>query len=363
LIELLVVIAIIAVLIALLLPAVQSAREAARRAQCVNNLKQIGLAAHNYLSQQNVFPPLVQNRSGMLWAKGIQDHWPLDWTASLLPQMEQSPLYNALNWSFGAANGSMPWNTTVLKTMVASLTCPSESIRVPTNQWGWKSYVGNVGGPACVSVFDGAMVALRSDPGDFPGFSTADGLQNSNCSVFGIEGMMDGTSNTAMFSETLVGTGPVGNTVTLATARRKSTYLFPSGLTIQANLGVNGAQQALQFVNTCKSLPGTTPGYGGLAPANGNFWISGHVGSTLMYDAYNHWLPPNAAGCYNAADGNTGGWGNPLDGVPPSSNHPGGVNIAFADGSVKFIKDTISPPTWWAIGTRSGGEVVSSDAY
>jgi prepilin-type processing-associated H-X9-DG protein len=155
----------------------------------------------------------------------------------------------------------------------------------------------------------------------------------------------------------------VGNTVTMATARRKPTYLFVSGLNIGPNLGATGAQQAMQFVTTCKGLPGSTPGFGNLAPANGNFWISGHVGSTLMYDAYNHWLTPNSAGCYNAYDQNTGGWGNPVDGIPPSSNHPGGVNVTFADGSVKFIKDSISVPTWWALGTRAGGKVISSDAY
>src|SRR5262245_19681559 len=99
LIELLVVIAIIAVLIALLLPAVQAAREAARRAQCINNLKQIGLAMHNYTSQQDVFPPQVQNGGATsVWGTPYFDPWPLDWTASILSQMEQQPMYNSLNF-------------------------------------------------------------------------------------------------------------------------------------------------------------------------------------------------------------------------------------------------------------------------
>jgi prepilin-type N-terminal cleavage/methylation domain-containing protein len=103
LIELLVVIAIIAVLIALLLPAVQAAREAARRAQCVNNLKQLSLAMHNYISQQDVFPPVVQMGGLAVWSNfggATFDPWPLDWTASVLPQMEQTPMYNALNFTF-----------------------------------------------------------------------------------------------------------------------------------------------------------------------------------------------------------------------------------------------------------------------
>src|SRR5580693_7937598 len=98
LIELLVVIAIIAVLIALLLPAVQAAREAARRAQCTNNLKQLGLAVQNYLSQQNCFPPMLGNISAGNVATGVDPNgvsWPLDWAASLLPQLEQQPLFNA----------------------------------------------------------------------------------------------------------------------------------------------------------------------------------------------------------------------------------------------------------------------------
>ncbi len=366
LIELLVVIAIIAVLIALLLPAVQAAREAARRAQCVNNLKQLGLAVHNYHSQQNCFPPLVQNRSSVtaaVWSGGM-DHWPLDWTASILNQIEQAPLYNALNWDFGGGNGqaTFPVNWTVLRSMVGSLQCPSESSRVPTNNWGWKSYVGNIGGPACINVFNGALVPLRSDPGNYPGNSTIDAIPNLNCGPVGVEAFTDGTSNTALLSETLLGTGKVANTITIATTNRKSVYLFASGMNVGFNLA-NGGAQALQFAQTCKALPGTTPGFGGLAPANGNFWVTGHAGSTLMYDGYNHWLTPNSAGCYNSADGNTGGWGNPLDGCPPSSNHSGGVNVAFSDGSVKFIKDTIALPTWWGIGSRNGGEVVSSDSY
>ncbi len=141
LIELLVVIAIIAILIALLLPAIQAAREAARRAQCTNNLKQLGLAAHSYLSSQGSFPPLVQNGSFNVWgntfgtAGRYYDPWPLDWTASLLGQLEQVPLFNQLNfyvssgWLGPTSTGWDPQNTTVLATQVGVLLCPSEDTK------------------------------------------------------------------------------------------------------------------------------------------------------------------------------------------------------------------------------------------
>jgi prepilin-type N-terminal cleavage/methylation domain-containing protein/prepilin-type processing-associated H-X9-DG protein len=363
LIELLVVIAIIAVLIALLLPAVQAAREAARRAQCVNNLKQLGLAVHNYHSQQNVFPPLVANISNAETVKLGMDPWVLDWTASILPNLEQSPLYNAINFMVGVnqGNGGTPaglMNSTVLGAKVSSLLCPSENVRIPTNAWGWKNYVANVGGPAASMTWSGALVPMRSD-----GAGTSTGYTNVNCGSFGLEGMTDGSSNTALFSETLVGSGNVANTVTISSAQRRSTYLFVSGTSVVQDQGAANPLAAMQFAQACKSLPGTTPGFGNLAPANGNFWISGHAGSALMWDAYNHWLPPNAPGCDNQADGNTGGWGSWTDGIPPSSNHPGGVNAAMCDGSVRFMKNTVSYQTWWALGTRNGGEVISSDSY
>lgn len=305
---------------------------------------------------------MVQNRSAASFA-AYEDHWPLDWTASLLAQIEQSALYNALNWSHAGGNGSNPFNSTVMHTRVSTMMCPSEDAKVPTVAAGWKNYLANIGGPSVISAWNGSIVPLRSDPGDNPGYSSAGGRQNSNCVSFGVEAMTDGTSNTALFSETLIGSGFPADRVTIANAPRKSTYLFPSGLTLQPDQGPNGGPAAEQFLQTCRSLPGTTAGYGGLAPANGNLWIAGHAGSTLMWDAYNHWLTPNSPGCYNGADGNTGAWGAVENGMPPSSNHPGGVNLAFADGSVRFIKDTIAAPTWWALGTRNGGEVVSSDSY
>src|SRR4051794_31095187 len=150
LIELLVVIAIIAVLIALLLPAVQSAREAARRAQCTNNLKQLGLAVHNYVSQSNVMPAqsicsAITNNNAESWG------WGYGWPLSILPQMEQQPIFNAFNFSRGffpnglAGVNQIP-NGTVCYTRLAALLCPSDGGK---NTWSFAShnYMCNYGNP------------------------------------------------------------------------------------------------------------------------------------------------------------------------------------------------------------------------
>lgn len=370
LIELLVVIAIIAVLIALLLPAVQAAREAARRAQCINNLKQLGLACHNYASQQEVFPPQVQNGGLGVWSNitggPYFDPWPLDWTASILPQMEQAPMYNALNFSVASSVGNDLQNRTVLSQQVASLLCPSENIRTITQIVGGvtstKSYHANVGGPACITAWNGMFTALQQDQFGYNGVYT-----NSNAGVVGFSQITDGTSNTALMSETHVGAGLAANAVTLSSVNgRGDTYMWrPNGgqQTTGTDLGAAGGPIAQAFVQSCLGIPGSQAAFGTLSPPNGNVWIGGNPGSCMMWDAYNHFMPPNSFACDSTSDGNTGGYASLVDAFPPASNHPGGVNIAFADGSVKFIKNTINLQTWWAIGTRNGGEVLSGDAY
>lgn len=144
---------------------------------------------------------------------------------------------------------------------------------------------------------------------------------------------------------------------------RRTTYLFQAGMNLAPDQGMAGTASAQMFVQACKALPGTTPGFGGLPPASGNYWISGNTGSCLIWDAYNHWMPPNSLGCDNQNDGNTGGYASEQDGVPPSSNHPGGINVCMGDGHVQFIKNSVSQVAWWALGTRNGGEILSSDSY
>jgi prepilin-type N-terminal cleavage/methylation domain-containing protein/prepilin-type processing-associated H-X9-DG protein len=384
LIELLVVIAIIAILIALLLPAIQSAREAARRAQCTNNLKQLGLATHSYLSQNSTFPPLVQNGSFNVWGNTFAltglyyDPWPLDWTASLLGQLEQTTLFNQLNfyvssgWLGPTSAGWDPQNTTVLATQVGVLLCPSEDKKTTNIGPGTrKNYVANFGGPANFMAWSGVLVPLK----DNPPLSYAGVYWNGNSgTTFGMEGITDGSSNTALYSETKLGSGPT-SPIALAATTRTNTYLWFVPIVNLWDQGPQGGVAALLFLQACKSLPGITQSVGILPPANGNIWLAGNPGSSLMWDAYNHYMPPNSTACAAANDFNVnpgggslptstfGGWGTFMDALPPSCNHPGGVNICFADGSVRWIKDTVSYQTWWSLGTRNGAEALSSDAY
>jgi prepilin-type N-terminal cleavage/methylation domain-containing protein len=322
LIELLVVIAIIAILIALLLPAIQGAREAARRAQCSNNLKQLGLATHSYQTQLGTYPPLVNNGSFNVWGNtfaftGIYyDPWPLDWTASLLGQIEQVPLFNQLNWYVSSGwrgptvAGWDPQNTTVLATQVAVLLCPSEDKKVTMIGPGTrKNYVASVGGPANFMAWSGVLVPLKENPPlDYSGV-----YSNANSgTTFGPESITDGLSNTAMFSETHLGSGPSGP-IPLAATNRVGTYEWLVPINNIWDQGPAGGVTALLFMQACKALPGALPSVGVLPPANGNIWLAGNPGSSLSWDAYNHYMPPNSTSCaaLNDPTVNPGGLGGP----------------------------------------------------
>jgi len=366
LIELLVVIAIIAVLIALLLPAVQAAREAARRAQCTNNLKQLGLAIQNYISQNNSFPPIMGDFNYNGVTPPIPGDWPLSWAVALLPFYEQSQLYNAANYDYGAPQA---YNlTTVTYTKVATLICPSESFK--TGPWvatSFTNYRANFGGPGIIASWSGPFVVMVPN-GSISGCACYTG---PNVGSFGMEGMTDGTSNTAAISEKLVGTGtwqniPASNT----NLALRAMWLPPNALTINVpgdpayTGGGNAYQTALQFVQACNAIPGTQIASGPSALWCGAVWDGSHWG-TLNFNAYNHWVPPNNFSCLaaNSYGSIANSPGSINDSITPTSNHPGGVNVAFCDGSVHFIKSSISPQTWWALGSRNLGELLSSDSY
>jgi len=355
LIELLVVIAIIAVLIGLLLPAVQAAREAARRAQCINNLKQLGLAVHNYLSVHNVLPPGDMYNAGtnqLNPATGIRgnggDAYTFGWPLLLLPHVEQTALYNTFNFSFGFRGpdgvAPPPRNTTVMYTTVAALLCPADSTSgKPQAPYGPLNYVGNIGGPGAIQTFSGTMV---SPPFGDPVAPT---------SVIGLQAVTDGTSNTALFSERLMGV-PNNPVVRRDSAlAKRALYQVPTSAAENSN-NVTGAMAVL---NACKALPSTTNSIASYR--SGQIYTIAHPWAPI-FNRYNHFGPPNMISC-DTTPSKFNGLGGGQGVIPPTSNHPGGVNMGFTDGSVKFIKDSINLQTFWALGTRAGGEVVSSDAY
>jgi prepilin-type N-terminal cleavage/methylation domain-containing protein/prepilin-type processing-associated H-X9-DG protein len=356
LIELLVVIAIIAVLIALLLPAVQSAREAARRAQCVNNLKQLGLAVHNYHSANNTLP--AEN----MFLGPTLDHgwsWNASWAVSLLPNLEQSAMFNAYNFSIGPANADQNFNSTVTWNMLSTFLCPSENLRTrPAYPWAPTNYVANHGGPGVIRMWSGTIVEFftvgpQGSTTNPPG--TAWWGADANLGFFGLESVIDGTSNTALFSEKLYGNNGLTITPSSPFAKRG---IFTANIPITYNSG--NAALATQGIQMCRGVPGTQTSdpnswYQGFSWAIGYEWYT-------MVNSYHHYNTPNGLTCYNPSDPG-GAYGGTSGMSTASSNHTGGVNVCMADGSVRFVKDNVNPQAWWALGSRNGGEVVSQDAY
>ena len=355
LIELLVVIAIIAVLIALLLPAVQAAREAARRSQCVNNLKQIGLGLHNYHQSLNSFP-LGKSRGLNNYSNTGYGGW-TDWSAHamLLPYMEQTPIYNAINFSFlGGYDSAGSINSTAWNANLNAFLCPSDTAagRVSNN-----NYRGSIGTTTDVNAYYGWNYCTNCGGvvPNLPGQSTGMFAYHS---AFGLRDATDGSSNTVAFSESLCGepqtlAGRRANGVTGTTGATAARYFDASGPV--------GSQQVLNIIAGMQACSSQNASGSNITNATGQRWGWGAMSETL----FNTIIPPNASlGKFNACRDQCGGCG-PDDSVfsNAQSYHSGGVNVLMADGSVRFIKDSINMQTWMAIGTRAGGEVVSSDSY
>ncbi|MFO0891696.1 MAG: DUF1559 domain-containing protein, partial [Isosphaeraceae bacterium] len=323
LIELLVVIAIIAVLIALLLPAVQAAREAARRAQCTNNLKQIGLALHNYADVHGRFPI----------GRGTRPARPYDVTsrynyspfAMLLPFLEQGPIFSAINFSLTMT--VQDGNSTAQAAAIASYLCPSDSQATPVG-WGGTNYRFN----------EGSNILYAHAETDAAGLNNA--LPAPNGPFFAersirLSEITDGLSNTAAASEKLLGDFNQG----IPTIRR-DVYNAPSP-PMPATID-EAVQRCEAMDNQSVDANGES---GGGAP-----WMDGFLHTSI----YKHASTPNKKSCYFR----------PVRLVMSASSlHPGGVNVGFCDGSVRFVKDTVDRRAWWAIGSMNGGEVVSADSY
>jgi prepilin-type N-terminal cleavage/methylation domain-containing protein len=315
LIELLVVIAVIAVLAAILLPAVQSAREAARRSQCLNNLKQVGLAMHSYHDAHTVLPP---GKKGCCWGT---------WLIYTLPYLEQQSLYNAWNSCginatgapsnydldfryFGAAN------QTVTSTRLNVYLCPTDQTNAPiTAMTNGKTY-------ACTSqnyaVNFGNTLVLQTDFQDIPfggapfvdiGSPAGDHDQPGRPTV-GFGTFQDGMSNTMLAAEVIVGQG----------ADLRGFSWWGDAATFETFLTPNSSFPDVMFspyycINQTPNPP--------------------CIGATTA-------LPDNYAA---------------------RSRHAGGVNVAMGDDSVRFVRNSINVETWRAMSTTRGGEVVSADQY
>ena len=370
LIELLVVIAIIAVLIALLLPAVQAAREAARRAQCINNIKQLGLALANYESANGAYPASYGGARDLTNITAVEGTW-TSWSPQslLLPFIEQSPVYNSINfvtystriWPDDAAKG-LAANTTAITVQISSFLCPSST--PPPNTFAGKASPGNnyFGSVGASLMWVGAAGGGAAPNGIFyygGGQATNQGASWDSVGAIKISSVTDGTSNTIAFGEWRTGDFNE-NKLSIQDVVDPSTS--PTGVdpwgTPTANMPA-GAVPFQQWIQVCagyapKSLGNPSTNRSGVA----QFWSVGSFG----YSLGNTLLAPNSPYPNCKFSGGGGGFDNPgIYGM--SSYHPGGGNVSFADGSVRFLKSTTNQQVVWALGSRGQGEVISADAF
>ncbi|APZ93754.1 DUF1559 domain-containing protein [Fuerstiella marisgermanici] len=343
LIELLVVIAIIAILIALLLPAVQQAREAARRTQCKNNLKQLGLALHNYHDVHKMFTPngvagTTENVGGR-----YNQAW-LSWSglAMLLPYIDQGPVYNQIdfNYRWDNNNGGTV-NNTMARTRIPAFVCPSDP-------GANASYTANMS-PTSYG-FSAGPASNWSMRTNNPGFATL--YKGSKVRDF-----IDGTSNTIAVAEQQIGlnTGIWDTSKT----KRSNWHRVVTGTRLQHANNTNGrvwstAQTRVDAINayydSCKAMYDSGSGWNGSSDEQGRFWAAGRV-------FWGPWLTtlvgPNAGPSCDNDNSVTD-----MSIKEPSSYHTGGVQVLLADGSVRFVSENIDQRTWIGAGSISGGETL-----
>lgn len=298
LIEALVVIATISILIGLLIPAVQAAREAARRSQCVNNLRQIGLALNNYEAAFSVYP---RGANGEVYSGHVM----------LLPHLEQSNIYNMFNFNAAGALGGFAQgecNATVSGTVLEAFCCPSDpdSMTSQTTNYAWNGGFG-IQTTDCVGSFCSSAMPNRR--------------------YINPAAIVDGLSNTAAMTE-----WKLGHT----NSSDDSTVVF--------RVGVQSGESYAVFINNCQNANRRTTNFGSWTkPAQ---WSNGYYSSTIL----NFNSLPNSISCtYDNSRLDFGNW-------PASSYHPRGVNVLFHDNHVTFYTDSVASTLWKSISTRAGSD-------
>lgn len=358
LVELLVVIAIIGILVALLLPAIQAAREAARRTECMNKLRQLGVAASNYESAKKTFP--IGRKKGTITTKrsdgtiGPMDVGQWGHLALILPYVEDEASYAQIDFTKGS--GFDDGTKTAPKYFKFPLFyCPSDTsedrLNVPTcaqadNQWldaGRTNYHGNGGSDTGRTVFGFIPSPPPNEPTDLETQwrEVNNGIFVTNRSIR-LKQITDGASHTALYSEALRGDADNNRAEVPGDWFR-----------------ISGQEQDVQTVyDKCTGIAN----FSALINSNqfscrGRNWVHGDYTTSR----YNHVLPPNAQGCSQASGGTLNAIPVNEDGgaTTASSRHNGGVNVTFCDGGVHFVQDDIDILVWRALGSRNGDEVVS----
>jgi len=320
LVELLVVIAIIGLLIALVLPAVQAAREASRRMSCSNNLKQLGIALHDFHDANDHLPTGADAKPFPAAPNHPHNFYRWSALAHLMPYLEQSNAYNNLDLSvplYGANFQVTPENKAAVAIVLPLFLCPSDRQEAVADGFGPTNYA------ACTGTGAGGGTPFDTD-----------GVFYINSHVRLAE-VTDGVSNTVFMSESLLGEGPESTTNVAEVDHRRDYAFFLSA--------------PLTDALCAKPVSYNVSNRRGFAWANGEYRCG----------LYNHYYPPNKAtfDCIGVQIFGTVEKRNAAFGWRTArSNHPGAVNVLLGDGSVRPVRDEIDPAAWYALATRNGGE-------